>query len=186
MSLYTDFNIKQSDNAKEFTFTETTGAYNASTNVGGWGSPNEATSTATAVTLEVTPPGATAAISIDMSASYPTAVSTTEKTIRTQDLSLGTDGEFADGLWIFEYIVTTPLEGALSNKQTIFISGAARCCVYNMLADIDLCDCDGTERARALEAFTYYRSAIACAAVGDSSKFTLILAIIEKYCNPTC
>ena len=56
MSLYIDFNIRESDNARELLFNETTGTYNASANPSGWGTPNEATSAATAAVLKITPP----------------------------------------------------------------------------------------------------------------------------------
>ena len=168
MSLYLNFNIKQSDNARELAFTETTGTYNGSTNLGGWGTPNPAIAdVTTSARLSITPPGGTATI-INVSTTHPTVDKTVEVVIRSQDLGLGTDIILPD--------------------QTIFVSGQARCCVYGLLADIDIscCDCDGSDMARALEAFTYYRAAIACAACGNTSKFTDALGIVNNYCDIKC
>jgi len=188
-NLFVDFNISQSDNAREFKFTETTGAYNASTNPGGYGAPNDATTDATSCILKVTPPGGTEA-SLDLlvlSSLYPTTDRTVEFSIKSQDIGLAVDAQFVDGAWTFQYEIESPNEAStVINTQTILISGMARCCVFGMLADVDLCDCDGTDLARALEAYTYYRAAIACAACGDSSKFASILSIIDKYCNKQC
>lgn len=183
MAVYIDFNVSESDNAKELSFIETTGAYDPVSNTGGWGAPNEATTDATLVQLKITPPDGTEVI-LDITPDYPTTDRSITKTIRSQDLVTGIDDDILpDGLWLFKYEVTTPIQGLIINCQTILISGNARCCVYGLLADIDLCDCDGSERARALEAFTYYRAAIACAASGNTEKFTELLKLIKTYCE---
>ena len=190
MALFINFNIKQSDNAREFTFTETTGAYHAANNPGGWGAPNPTTAGATAATLSITPPGSTATVLnfFTLVPAFPTTSSSQEFTIKSQDLALGTDVQFADGIWEMTYTVTTAGSVVYTNDQSIFISGKARCCVYGLLADADIscCDCDGSDLSRALEAFTYYRSAIACAACGNSDKFTEALAIVNNYCDNKC
>lgn len=185
MSLYIDFNIRESDNARELLFNETTGTYNASANPGGWGTPNEATSAATAAVLKITPPGGTE-VTLDLYSTFPTTDSTIDNAIRTQDLSLGTDEKFEDGEWLFVYEVTTPLEGTITNTQTILILGQARICVNDLLANVDLCDCDGSDLRRALEAKTYLDAATASAAVGDICKFTELLGLINNYCTKTC
>lgn len=187
MAITLDFNIRQSDNAKDIIFTETTGAYNASDNTGGWGSPNETEADATTATLTVTEPDGTATV-IDISSSFPDNDRATEWTIQSDDLGNTADTKHADGLWTFLYTVALPSQGTVTVEQTIFISGSARCCVYGMLAAIDLedCDCDGSDKARALEAFTYYRALIATAACGNTSKFTDLLTIVNKYCSGTC
>jgi hypothetical protein len=187
MSLFIDFNIKQSDNAKELSFTETTGIYNASTNPGGYGAPNDNPADVTALELKITPPGGTEVV-INMlipATGFPTENKSLEYIIKSQNIGLGTDIELSDGLYIIKYAVTSPSGGTIAevSTQKILISGKARCCVAKLMACIDLCDCDGTERARALEAWTYYKSAVYCAAVGDEAKFTELLAIIKGYCN---
>lgn len=188
MAIFVDFNVKQSDNAKELLFTETTGAYNITSNTGGYGAPNEPHTDATAATLDVTDPsGTTTTINLFGGApDYPKDDLNNEHSIRTQALGLGDDLEFPDGIYTFKYDVTLPVQGVVSNEQCILISGKARCCVYGMLATVDLCDCDGSDLKRALEAFTYYRAAVACAASGESSKFEELLAIIDKYCKGQC
>jgi hypothetical protein len=185
MSVYIDFNVRQSDNARELLFNETSGTYNASSNAGGWGSPNDTVGLATTVELKVTPPGGTQ-VTLDLSTNYPTADSTIDYTIRTQDLGLGTDEKFADGIWLFEYEVTTSGQGLITNVQSVLLLGQARICVYDMLADVDLDCCDGTSLRRALEANTYLYAAIASASVGDTDKFTELLALIDNYCNNEC
>jgi len=188
-NLFVDFNIQESDNAREFKFTETTGAYDASDNPGGYGAPNDDTTDATSAELKVTPPGGSEVVLdlLVLSALYPTTDKTVEFSIKSQDLGLGQDAQFEDGAWLFKWEIESPNEAStVINTQTILISGKTRCCVFGLLAEIDLCDCDGTERAFALEAYTYYRALIACAACGNADKFAQILSVIDKYCKCSC
>jgi len=193
MALFLNFNIKESDNARELSFTETTGTYNASTNPGGWGAPNPVTTDVTATaTLSILPPSITTPIVIDLfPSSFPTTDTAQTLVIRSQDLGLGTDIILPDGLWEMTYTVIDTVANpdvTYTNDQTIFVSGQARCCVYGLLAsaDISCCDCDGSDLARALEAFTYYRAALACAACGNTDKFAEALAIVDNYCDNKC
>lgn len=183
MGLALDFNIRQSDNARELSFKETTGVYHVTDNPGGWGAPNDTTSDPTGVLLKITTPDGNQT-TLDLSATFPTTDNTQEYLIHSQDLGLGTDVKLPDGIWDFEYEIDTPGEPAFVRSiQRIFISGNARCCVYNLLASVDLCDCDGSDLARALEAYTYYRVAVACAFTGNEDHFTDALNLINKYCN---
>lgn len=194
MALFLNFNIKESDNARELSFTETTGIYDASTNPGGWGAPNPVTTDVTATAyLSILPPGVTTPAIVDLfPSSFPTTDNTQTVVMRSQDLGLGgTDDILPDGIWEMSYIVIDTVANpdvTYTNDQTIFVSGQARCCVYGLLAatDISCCDCDGSDLARALEAFTFYRAAIACAACGNADKFAEALAIVNNYCDIKC
>lgn len=193
MALYLNFNVKQSDNARELAFTETTGAYNVSDNPGGWGAPNPIISNQNAAEITILPPGATIATVLNLlTVSFPTIDNTQEFIIKSQDVGLGTDEILPDGLWGIKYTVSgvnsAGTVDSYTNSQIIFVSGQARCCAYGLLADTDIscCDCDGSDLARALEAFTYYRAAIACAACGNGDKFTEALAIVMNYCDDKC
>lgn len=188
MGLSIDFNIKQSDNARELTFTETTSIYQSGNNPGGWGSPNATIAQATSAILTITDPdGDSYTVDIEPDG-FPTNDSTTEVAIRTQDLGLTADGKFTDGKWTFLYTVIAN-SVTYTNTQIILLSGQARCSVYGLLASADVSDCtdcDGSDLSRALEAFTYYRMAVAAAACGNSTKFENILDVIEKYTDDEC
>jgi len=185
MPAFIDFNIEQSDNAKEFRFTETTGAYDGNDNTGGWGTPNEALpANPTSVTLTVTPPDGTAVV-LDLSANYPTVDRTIEEVIDSADLGSTSGAQLEDGAWTFLYTVNTGVN-TYTNTQTILVSGQARCCVYGMLCDATACNCDGASLSRALEAYTYYRMLIACALCGNQTKFEETLEIVEAYCEDSC
>lgn len=188
MGLSLDFNIKQSDNAKELRFTEQTGAYSSPNNIGGWGAPNALTAGPhNIIDILVTPPNSPE-VTINLISpvsGFPTTNKSLEKIIKSQDVGLDANVELPDGIWIIKYEVETPGEGESSIfcNQKILLSGQARCCVYGLLAKVELCDCDGSDKARALEAWTYYRMALACALTGDEGKFLELLEIVKSYCN---
>jgi hypothetical protein len=165
MSIFTDFNISESGNAS---------------------APNEDVGDATAATLTVTnPDGTETVLDLFTAATFPKTDKAIEFSINMGDLGGTTDAKFQDGVWTFLYTVTMPIQGTITNTQTVLLSGNARCCVYGLLASVDACgcDCDGSEMKQALEAHTYYRAALACAATGDITKFECLLDIISKYCN---
>jgi hypothetical protein len=184
MSVIINFNVEQSDNAKEFRFTETTGIYHVTDNVGGWGSPNEVVGDAVTVELTVTDPDGTAT-TLDLSSNFPATLISTVEYIQSDDLGGTADTKLADGVWTFTYTVITGTT-TYTNTQYIFVSGQTRCCVYKMLCSVDPCQCNGASLARALEAYTYYRMAVACALCGNETKFEELLEIIDTYCADCC
>lgn len=113
-------------------FEDITGAYNASTNVGGYGAPNTAKASITKTTLKLTAPGTTTPIIIDPWDYLPTDTEQAEITCAMYDSSLEIDEVvveddcnncpddilltdcnedpptcFGDGCWTFEYSVFT-------------------------------------------------------------------------------
>ena len=188
MATLLTFDVQQSDNARTLIFKETTGAYDALNNTGGWGTPNEETSDAVTTTLTITDPSGTvtALTSVELTGlgSFPTTNTSLELDIALQDLGGTTDGKHADGVYTFTYTVVTGI-ATYETSHKVFVSGQARCCVYGMLAKVDTvdCDCDATEKADALEAYTFYRSLIANAACGNEDKYTDVLAIVNKLCD---
>jgi len=190
MATVLNFEIEQSDNARKLIFKETTGAYDASLNTDGWGSPNEATSDAIAAstTLTITTPGGTATVydntDITGLTSFPTTDTGLELEILASDLGGAVDAQHTDGVYTIKYTIVTSL-GTYTTEHKIFISGAIRCCVYKMLAavDADNCGCDSTEKVYALEAYTFYRALLANAACGNETGYTDLLAVINKLCS---
>lgn len=78
---------------------DSTGDYNAVTNLYGWGSPNEDRSALTAITTSVTPPGAASATSITL-----TGGNFDNDSVRAQDITSSLT--MGDGLWKFETTFT--------------------------------------------------------------------------------
>jgi|TARA_R110002126_G_scaffold159053_1_gene306349 hypothetical protein len=187
MSVLLNFNIEETDNSKILNFKETTGAYDALNNTDGWGAPNEATTDAVTTTLTITDPSATVTIltSAELAglASFPNSNTGLILQITPEVIGGVIDSKFTDGLYTIAYeVITATTTYNVTHK--VFVSGQARCCVYGMLGDVDLgnCDCTSADLADALEAYTFYRSLIANAACGNETKYTQLLGIISKLC----
>lgn len=192
MALVLKFDICPIGNCRGFTFTETTGAYNATTNLTGWGSPNPLTSNATAATIGVFKPGnttTTADLTINLFAlipNFPTTSSTQTYTIT--NTALGYTGRVVDGVWKFVYTVTT-LESAVVKvyQQTIQRTTYcnAKCCVDGLFGEIEdfECDCMEAQISKAHTAFAIYRSMVSAASCGNITKFNKLKSTLERMCN---
>ena len=181
-----DFNLLESDNSRELAFKNTTGAYNVSSNPGGYTSAN--LSAITTSVLTITDPDEEVYTLNIFPDGFPTTDTTKERTIRTQDLGLTADEQFTDGKWIFT-LTETAGATTYTTTQIILLLGQTRCSVFGLLSgtDVSACtDCDGSDLARALEAYTYYRMAVAAAACGNSTKFQEIIDVLDKYIGDSC
>lgn len=189
MAVLLNFEVEETDNASILIFKETTGAYDALLNSDGWGAPNDDIS-GTTPTLTITPPGGTAKTyttsSLTGLGSFPTTDSGLELELTLSNLGIDGDakGHLPDGVWTIEYIVK---KGTNTYKtlHKVFVSGSVRCCVYKNLASIDLCDkdCDSSDKAYALQAFTFYMSLIANASCGNEDKYNDLLVATNKLCG---
>jgi hypothetical protein len=203
MAVVLNFVIEQSDNAKKLIFGETTGAYDASLNTDGWGTPNEDTSdeaVSSATSLTITPPAADGSAQDPATAgttytgtnpkwlalinSYPTTDTGLELEITSQMLGGDTDEKHPDGVWTFKYEITTGTQ-TYTTEHKVFVSGSIRCCVNKKLAAIDTvdCDCDSTEKSYALQAYTFYLSLLANADCGNEDGYKDILSLTRKLCS---
>ncbi len=185
MAVTLQFNISESGNSQELTFTETTGAYSVS-NTSGWGSPNRLTSDAETATLAVTTPDdLTTTISI-FASSYPTTDNDLEYTITPDDIgySATTGTKFPDGLYKFVYTVARTTATAFSYTQTKFvlIYGQAKCAVFSLYGNIpsEECDCNTDAIELAFKGMTFLKALEYAAETGNSSEFDRLLAIINR------
>jgi len=110
MALILDFSVCQSSDCTEFTFSDNTGAYNATTNPYGWGAPNVALADVqTPVTLDITAPsGSTYQIDLILTTpAFPVDQPPNELVVDMSSLG-GTAGDpFPDGIYTFVYSVST-------------------------------------------------------------------------------
>tara|TARA_R110000765_G_scaffold277048_2_gene375047 strand:+ start:749 stop:1315 length:567 start_codon:yes stop_codon:yes gene_type:complete len=187
MAVDVKFSVCQSSNCKAINFTETTGVYNASTNLTGWGAPNELTTDATAATLLITGPDGTVYTTIDLFAtsSYPksdsTSVSIDASTVSPSLTS------FADGAWEMTYSVTTdPITGATYTETiTFFFHCQVDKCVTKLVAALDIndCKCNPDRMNLALQAKAYADSLNYSVGCGDLTGANEILTSLNKLCN---
>lgn len=176
-----------SNNCKDLTFVETTGAYNSLSNTTGWGSPNEATSAATSATLSITDTE-DIVTNIDLLATtlFPSSNINLQYDLSTTGLT-DSEGQLPDGIYTFTYtVVTATTTYTTSWRQAIYCQ--VKCCVMSMLVDLDFdCDCYKDEKDKIIDSFLMYKGLIYSSNRGNITKFNEQLAILEKLClNSNC
>lgn len=190
MPLEIDFNICQNSSCDELTFTETTGAYNATTNPGGWGAPNPTlASVTTPVTLTVTFPNESV-YTLDVATlnpSFPTDDTTLEWVLDMSSFGGDTGDSFEDGVYTFTYLVTA--DGS-TYTQTHYVAlyCQVKCCVFSMFKDLEVnCDCCEDDKKTAIDAFLLYKGLVYEAGCGNITAFNSALTELQKVCsNSNC
>jgi len=180
-----NFEICQSNNCQNLTFTETTGAYNATYNLGGYGSPNIETSDVLTAVLIITSPSGIEYPQIDLysTGDFPTDSLTDEGYV----ITLIPDTSLEDGEWTFTYAIST-FDEEYTKTITKLLFCNANCCVSTMLSNLqlnDTCDsCKPTEQSMDyLKIWTFLQSLKKAAYCGDVDNFTNLLKIINKLCK---
>jgi len=184
MAVDVKFSICQDSNCSAINFTEKTGAYDANTNLTGWGAPNEDTTNATAATLLITGPDGTVYPTVDLFATgnYPKDDSTSFS-IPASTIGSGLT-TLADGLWEMTYSVTTGT-ATYTETMTFFFTCKAGACVCRMIADIDICDCDCDDEKMlaALKAKAFFDAMNYAAGCGNLEGAANILKSITRLCE---
>lgn len=192
MALALKFSICRKDNCKEFCVTETTGVYDASTNAGGWGNPNQEiaevlTATITVSLLTDAATGTYAAATNVINA-FPTLPNTdeTEFCITAEDLGYGTDATFVDGIYKIVYAITGNDGSVFSASVTeyFFFDCNAQCCRKNAANDVSTCTCDCGDVNEKLADIDFWLRELKAAKDGaDFVKGEKIFAKLTKICG---
>jgi len=181
------------DNACDtLTLTETTGAYSAS-NLTGWGAPNEIISNITVALLQVTSPSGTVS-TIDLLSpvsGLPSSNPSLAYTILNADLGNITTVE--DGHWQFLLHYRTAGGTIYQKVRNYLFYCNTECCVQELLADIEITDCDCCKQEdidkinNYTKAKTFLESLKNAARCYQVSNFESIQAVLTKLCrNSTC
>ncbi len=148
MSLALNFTAEISDDGKTITITETTGIYSATSNSGGWTSPNPAIASALTATITLSQliDGDNSIYSIPVVISaYPTLPNTTSTifSFTAQTAGYGLNATFPDAVYSLIYTVTGNSGGAYSASTTLQFSftHVIDCAVKTLTNKVSLCDC---------------------------------------------
>lgn len=161
MALSLSFSILESDNRESIYITETTGVYAASTNAGGWGTPNPAIADALTATLlfELRNEDGTytAYETVDLFSDLPN-ITETPFEITAEDAGFGTDSTFPDGIYRLTYTVTGDNGSAFSADTTdiVVLKGAIECCYSTLAAEASACVCNCEGLNKKLSDLDYY------------------------------
>jgi len=186
------FNICQENNCRDISFIEETGRYSAS-NETGFGTPNTNVGDILTALLQSTSPSGVVYNTNLLLQGFPTISADMDQVINLNNQSL------EDGAWKFTYIITYSYEnpsGAITVEtysktiNKLFYCNS-QCCVDNMLANLDIKDCDCCKDTKEFEDYlktsVFLQALKEAAKCGDVDNFTSIKKIIDKLCkNSKC
>jgi hypothetical protein len=167
---------------------ETTGAYNATSNLTGWGAPNDTLASATSAELQITlASGNIYTIDLLATTYFPTDDTTFEYALANSDFGYTDDSKIDDQIIDFKYTVVANGTTYTQNiKQAFYCQ--VQCCVKSMVADIDVeCDCAKDKMDNYLKAKVLLDGLIYNANCGNVIYFNNILTQLQKLClNNNC
>jgi hypothetical protein len=195
MALSPRFSICNDSTCENITVTDITGLYDASTNTGGYGSPNDGVGDVTSVTLTITPPSGTALDAIDIVGGTPHANVTWPAsdlvyfdfiTLAAEDLGGTAGAAISDGTYTFLYTITGP-GGTVTQTREHYLHCVTTACVQGLFANLEIgdCSCDTAAVDKAIYAWSLHealRSAVNCS---KRQKIVDIQAALTKICNNT-
>jgi hypothetical protein len=182
-----NFEICQANGCKDLIFSETTGKYDATYNIGGYGTPNETTADAVTATLTITNASGLVTTIDLMPEGFPT------DDIIADGYTITSSTVLPDGMYTFVYNVTYDNHGSIvtySKSISKLFYCNSECCVNQMLSNLNLtCDCCETDEniKDYYKAWTFLQALKNAAQCGDVTTFNNILKIITKLCkNNNC
>lgn len=175
----------------ELVIKELTGVYNASSNTGGYGSPNATVGSVLTAVLTVTSPSDQVYTINLFDNSFPSSSTTYEYVIPMSEL--GNRTEIEDGQWTFLYKITaTNPDTTIATYQvtrSYIFTCSSECCVAKLLGDLDIADCDCTDTTEDeqnyLKAFATLQALKYAAFCGNLTEYDKILNILNKLCTNT-
>ncbi len=189
MAVSLDFDVCVNNSCDTLTITETTGAYSA-TNLTGWGAPNATTASITSAYLQITDPsGGVYTLNI-LSSGFPSSNPSFEYDIPNG--SIGSPSSIEDGNWKFFLYYTDGTTTYQKVRNYLFYCNT-ECCVQELLADIEVTDCDCCKQEdidkinNYTKAKTFLEALKNAARCFQVSNFESIQAVLTKLCrNSTC
>lgn len=188
MALSPTISVCFRDNCQTIRVQDSTGAYNVSTNTGGWGAPNTTLAGANPVTLEVTLADEVTTETFTLTSVVNAATIIDSKFLLddlvTTDFGLAS-GSFDDGIINFVYTIT---DGATEYTYDVNVLNtcSVECCIQKMRANFkkELCGCDWDtyweQYNNALMTLEDIKWSFSC---GDFTKTKKALKALQKICK---
>lgn len=187
MALTLGLNVTTED-CKNLIFTETTGAYNVTTNPTGWGTPNPTIASASLATVSVTVPNGTVYTFSVAGSSFPTTTITQQYVIPYTSLGMTSSSGLVDGLYSILYSLSvTPGVIYLQLQKTMIVCNL-ECCIDKMLLDLDLsCECSEDAKENYLTAHAIFEQIQHSIECGDLDTAEELVDMANKLCkNSNC
>ena len=187
MALTLGFEICETDNCSSLKFTDTTGAYNASSNPSGYGSTVNNTTSGASATLAITLADGT--LNTITLTGFPTTDTTKVFTIDASDLGYSSSSEIKDQIVTALYTVTFADTSISTQTITVALYCQVDCCVKSMVLDLDVdCgDCFNASKGKVTDAYLMLQGLKYAANCGNATVFNKVLTQLNKLClNSNC
>jgi hypothetical protein len=196
MALQPKISISNAGDCGTLYINDITGAYDASSNPGGYGAPN--TTLANVVTVNATiqffAPDGSPVVTYSNIPLYPTTANpfpfllneVYAITPAILGLPAGT-ATLPDGLYIVTYNVIDTIPATYTGTSQYLFDCNARCCISNKLAAIDPCGCDCKDTETLFKYSMFLDAAEAAIGCNQNKKGLDLLNAVENYClNNDC
>lgn len=182
MAIITSFSVCQTNGCSSLIFNDLTGAYSLD-NLNGYNSPNEDITNATAVLNITSPTGTITSITLT---GFPTTNKSLEFTITGEDIGYSS-GIIPDGLYTFQYVVTTALGTIITQTRTQGLLCNVNCCVKSMFLDVNTeCqDCIKAIDNNSIKAYLMLKGLEYSLYCNNTTNFNNTLTQLNKLCNNT-
>lgn len=150
MSLVLKISSREDFDRKAFNFSEKTGAYSATTNVGGWGTPNPATAAGVNPTLIITKYKDTVSYTVSLPSTFPTSNTSLEYSV-PYTLFGGTSSSdtIPDGVYNITYIIydaSNPTAILAQTDTNFAFAKGVECCIGKAISRLGVprhgCGCE--------------------------------------------
>jgi len=191
MAVVLKFNACQTTGCSQLTFSDQTGAYNASYNPTGYFPPDVVGPTA--AVLEITGPDLVP-YTIDLFATTYFPIADTNFTYVIPASEIGDRTNIEDGQWTFTYTVTyvlnTDEEVTVSTTKSYIFTCNSSCCVSKLKAKINVRECDSYRENNKntmnfLKAEAFLESLKYAAFCNNLTEYNTIKNILDKLCTNT-
>jgi hypothetical protein len=188
MALSLSFTVTQSCDGKTLTFTETTGVYNVTTNPGGWGTPNKATTDCTSKKITITTPE-DEQYEIDNSDTRMSVLPSSSDTgiviINGADIGETSEDVIPDGVYIIDYECTMDDASTSTKRVYVYLDSQASCCVEGLFGEIKVndCCCDDKSIKKAMTARAFLLAARAAGRCGRTQRANTLLELVTSLCT---
>lgn len=180
--------VKVGTDALAIQLYDDTGVYDATTNTGGFGSPNVTKASITVSVLQVYEPGAT-----DVSRSInlydaPYTFPVTENTVTVDSkalLGVDVNTQLTDGVWQFRSKITAGGTGYTSIKYLFYLN-SAEACISRQALKITECACEDKAVKKYQEMRRFYDAAVYAFDNDDYEKAQVFAEKLTALCNDDC
>lgn len=194
MALQLKLALLQHGGCRAFSLFEKTGIFDAVSNPTGYGSPNPDVGDVSSAVIQITLPDESVVslnITGDFGAIFPTTDDTDQLEITNEILGLSEDENLPYGIYTFVYTIFAE-DGSIIAQGTFkfLIDCTLFCCLDNLLATLDECDCCSDPAAkmknwRVRAGYIYLQAAQAAFGCGKTQRAKALLDFVNDICAQT-